>query len=100
MTWPLQRSRIRAKDPMSGFFLIRRHCLDQMRFQRSGFKLLLEILVRARIQSIEEIPFEFGCRSRGASKANLKVALDYVALLARLYAGKLRSQAESGGARV
>ncbi|WP_263352269.1 polyprenol monophosphomannose synthase [Acidicapsa acidisoli] len=95
VTWPLQRSRVRAKDPMSGFFMVRRRCLDQIRFQRSGFKLLLEILVRGRIQSIEEIPFEFGRRYRGASKANFKVAVDYAKLLARLYAGKYRFRSHS-----
>src|SRR5580698_3700251 len=90
VTWPLQKHRLRAKDPMSGFFMVRRHCLDQIRFQRSGFKLLLEILVRGRIESIQEIPFEFGRRYRGASKANFRVAYDYASLLARLYAGKYK----------
>ena len=90
-TWPLQKSRLRAKDPMSGFFLVRRQCLNQVRFQSTGFKLLLEILVRGRIESMQEVPFEFGRRHRGASKANLKVAVDYASLLARLYAGKFSS---------
>ena len=90
VTWPLQKHRLRAKDPMSGFFMVRRHCLDKVRFQRSGFKLLLEILVRGRIESIQEIPFEFGRRYRGASKANLRVAVEYARLLARLYAGKYK----------
>lgn len=87
-TWPLQRRRLRAKDPMSGFFMIRRSCVEQIDFQRAGFKLLLEILVRARIASVKEVPFVFGARFRGSSKANVKVALDYGRLLARLYAGK------------
>jgi dolichol-phosphate mannosyltransferase len=87
-TWPLQRRRMRAKDPMSGFFLVRRAAVDRIEFQRAGFKLLLEILVRARLASIEEVPFVFGSRYRGASKANFKVAWDYGKLLARLYAGK------------
>jgi dolichol-phosphate mannosyltransferase len=88
VTWPLQRSRLRAKDPMSGFFLVRRSCLDQVPFQQSGFKLLLEVLVRGHIRSVEEIPFAFGLRYRGASKANFKVAVDYARLLARLYAAR------------
>ena len=75
---------------MSGFFMVRRHCLDRIRFQRSGFKLLLEILVRGQIESIQEIPFEFGRRYRGSSKANLRVAVDYARLLARLYVGKYK----------
>jgi dolichol-phosphate mannosyltransferase len=85
-TWPIQRVGLRAKDPMTGYFMIRRHCLADIPFQKSGFKLLLEILVRARIASVEEVPFVFGCRFRGASKANFKVAYDYALLLARLYA--------------
>jgi dolichol-phosphate mannosyltransferase len=87
-TWPLQKPRLRAKDPMSGFFLVRRRCLDQILFQPTGFKLLLEILVRGRIQSLEEVPYSFGSRYRGASKADFKVGWDYALLLARLYAGK------------
>jgi hypothetical protein len=38
---------------------------------------------------VEEVPFVFGQRYRGASKANFKVAWDYALLLLRLYAGKL-----------
>ena len=97
-TWPLQRRRLRAKDPMSGFFLVRRSAVERIEFQRAGFKLLLEILVRARLASVEEVPFVFGSRFRGASKANFKVAWDYGKLLARLYVGKMglrRSQTAS-----
>jgi dolichol-phosphate mannosyltransferase len=89
VTWPLQRSNLRAKDPMSGYFMVRRRCLPEGAFQKSGFKLLLEILVRGRIQSVEEVPFAFGLRYRGASKANFKVAWDYGLLLSRLCAGKI-----------
>jgi dolichol-phosphate mannosyltransferase len=84
-TWPIQRVGLRARDPMSGFFLVRRDCLLGIPFQQSGFKLLLEILVRARISSVREMPFAFGRRFRGSSKANVKVALEYGRLLARLY---------------
>ncbi len=87
-TWPIQKTGIRAKDPMSGFFFVRRECLSNVQFQPSGFKLLLEILVRARIHSVKEIPLAFGSRSQGTSKANTKVAYDYAKLLARLYAGR------------
>jgi dolichol-phosphate mannosyltransferase len=73
---------------MSGFFLVRRSCLDQITFQRAGFKLLLEVLVRGRIRSVEEVPFAFGLRYRGASKANFKVAWEYALLLVRLYAAR------------
>ena len=85
-TWPLQKRRLRAQDPMSGFFLVRRRCLDQILFQPTGFKLLLEILVRGRIGSIAEVPYVFGSRYSGASKAGFKVGWDYARLLAKLYA--------------
>jgi len=73
---------------MSGFFMVRRTSVEGIDFQRTGFKLLLEVLVRARLESVKEVPFAFGLRYRGASKANFKVAWDYALLLARLYAGK------------
>jgi dolichol-phosphate mannosyltransferase len=88
-TWPIQRLGVRARDPMTGFFLVRRECIDGVRFQRSGFKLLLEVLVRGRIRSVAEVPFAFGLRYRGASKANFKVAWDYARLLLRLYAVRI-----------
>jgi dolichol-phosphate mannosyltransferase len=73
---------------MTGFFLVRRACIDGIDFQPSGFKLLLEILVRGRLCSIAEVPLAFGSRHSGSSKANFKVGWDYAKLLARLYAGK------------
>jgi len=85
-TWPIQRPGIRAHDPMTGFFLVRRECVDGIAFQPTGFKLLLEILVRGRLHSVKEVPLSFRLRSQGASKANFKVGWDYAKLLARLYA--------------
>jgi dolichol-phosphate mannosyltransferase len=81
---------------MSGFFLVRRRCLEEIAFQRSGFKLLLEVLVRGRIGSIEEVPFAFGSRYRGASKAGFKVGWDYARLLMRLYAYRCGFERRSG----
>jgi dolichol-phosphate mannosyltransferase len=82
---PVQRKQIRVKDPTSGFFLVRRECVDQIEFQRTGFKLLLDVLVRGRVRSIKEVPFEFKGRDLGASKATFKVACEYAGLLAKLY---------------
>ena len=91
MTLPVQRSGLRARDPMSGFFMVRRSCIERIGLQKTGFKILLEILARAEIHSVVEVPFTFGRRHAGASKANLRVALDYVALLVRLYRQKGRT---------
>jgi dolichol-phosphate mannosyltransferase len=92
MTAPIQRTGLRASDPMSGFFFVRRSCVDGIAFQQSGFKLLLEILVRGRVRSVEEIPFVFGRRYRGASKASFTVAFEFIRLLARLYRARFTSQ--------
>jgi dolichol-phosphate mannosyltransferase len=88
-TWPIQRPGVRAHDPMTGYFMLRRECIEGIQFQPSGFKLLLEILVRGHIRSVKEVPLAFGSRAQGASKANFKVGWDYAKLLARLYAERL-----------
>ena len=82
---PLQPVRLRVKDPLSGFFMVRRPSIHGVPFQTTGFKLLLEILVRGRVVSVEEIPFTFGRRRAGHSKMSARVAWDYLSLLVRLY---------------
>jgi dolichol-phosphate mannosyltransferase len=89
MTYPLQKDGLRVKDPMSGFLMVRRSCVERVLFQSSGFKLLLEILTRGRVCSVREIPFEFGKRRAGRSKAGFKVAWAYLQLLGRLYWARL-----------
>jgi len=81
---PLQRRELRIEDPMSGFFIVRREAIDGLSFETKGFKLLLEILVRARVGSAREIPFQFGVRLAGRSKAGAAVALRYLHLLGKL----------------
>lgn len=91
MTLPVQRTGLRARDPMSGFFMVRRSCIDGLQMQKSGFKILLEILARGEIRSVAEVPFTFGRRYAGASKASTRVAIDYLTLLVRLYRQKGRT---------
>ena len=81
---PLISKDLPVTDPMSGFFVIHRRCIEGLKFQTTGFKLLLEILVRGHIQKAREIPYRFGLRHAGRSKANAAVALHYFHLLARL----------------
>ena len=51
-------------DPMSGFFLVRRSCLDLSALHPQGFKLLLELLVHNPRASVTEVPYTFGVRQR------------------------------------
>lgn len=86
-TWataPLQRPGLRVKDPLSGYFVLRRECVGNVYLKPQGFKILLEILVRGNCTSAVEVPFQFGLRQAGESKANFKVALDYFFQLGRL----------------
>lgn len=102
MTLPVQRSGLRAHDPMSGFFMVRRECIDGIALQSSGFKILLEILARARLRSVVEVPFTFGRRAAGSSKASPRVAFQYLMLLLRLYRqrGRTPSRSEREQARL
>jgi dolichol-phosphate mannosyltransferase len=80
----ISRKNLRVTDPMSGFFVIHRRCIEGLTFQTTGFKLLLEILVRGHIRTVQEIPYRFGLRQAGRSKASAAVAFHYVHLLSRL----------------
>lgn len=80
----LQRKEVRIKDPLSGFFILRRECIDHVQLQPEGFKILLEILVKGNIRKAVEVPFHFGTRHSGKSKADVRVALQYFSLLGKL----------------
>jgi dolichol-phosphate mannosyltransferase len=85
VTLPLQRKKgVDVKDPLSGFFVVRRECVDGLDLQPYGFKILLEILVKARIRKATEVPFQFATRHAGKSKADVRVALQYFSLLGKL----------------
>jgi len=84
LTWPFQKPEIYVQDPMSGFFLVRRSCIRHIELETQGFKILLEILVRGNLDSVTEVPFSFGRREAGNSKAGLKEGLGYFFLLGRL----------------
>jgi putative flippase GtrA len=73
-----RRSLRGVSDPMSGFFLVRRSAVPFDRLRPRGFKILLEILVRARNLRVAEVPFRFGTRYAGESKASLKEAMHYL----------------------
>lgn len=77
-------------DPLTGFFLLRNGAVDWDVLRPDGFKILLEIVVRSPKMRITEIPFTFGARFDGESKANLHE----VVRLLRHYV-KLRYSADS-----
>ncbi|MBI3622614.1 glycosyltransferase family 2 protein [Candidatus Pacearchaeota archaeon] len=76
---------IKIKDPMSGFFAFKRSIINNIKFDAIGYKILLEILVKARGVKVKEIPYEFINRKEGSSKLDTAVTIDYIKSLWRLY---------------
>jgi hypothetical protein len=80
-----------VSDPMSGFFLVRKSCLDLSCLNPKGFKLLLELLIHNPQASVAEVSYTFGTRHSGISKAGFKEGLTYVNRLAKLRAQARRA---------
>jgi dolichol-phosphate mannosyltransferase len=57
-----------VRDPMSGFFLMRKDLASSLRTSVRGFKIGLELLVRTRPDSVAEIAYTFSNRASGNSK--------------------------------
>ncbi len=74
----------KIKDPSSGFFIFRKNLIDGINLKPTGFRTLLEILVRAKPKKVIEIPFIFGERKKGKTKANLKQVKMHLIHLKRL----------------
>lgn len=72
------------KDPMSGFFMLRRELIDEVVRDLSGigFKILLDIFISAkRPLRFKELPYTFGVRVAGSSKLDSMVATEYILML-------------------
>jgi dolichol-phosphate mannosyltransferase len=73
------------KDPMSGFFFLRREVLDGAELKPKGYKILLEILVKGNYKKAIEYPFIFRDRTAGDSKLSIKTNIQYLQQLSSLY---------------
>ncbi len=82
----------RLSDPMSGFFAVRLAALNLQALKPIGFKILLEISVRHPRLLVAEVPFEFGVRHDGESKASVAEGTRFIRHLARLRADVLKIQ--------
>jgi dolichol-phosphate mannosyltransferase len=76
-----------VSDPMSGFFVVRRSAIDEARLRPDGFKILLEILLSRPALAISEVPFRFGVRHAGDSKASLREGVRYLTRLTTIRLG-------------
>ncbi len=99
--WPLHRRIVskaaammtlgltKMSDPTSGFMAIRRTFLQGLDLNPVGWKIVLEIVVKARTDRLIEVPFTFNDRELGESKMSLKEQWNYIKHLCRLYKFKM-----------
>jgi dolichol-phosphate mannosyltransferase len=93
LAWPF----CDAKDPMSGFFAVRRDRIAQLQNSVSGFKIGLELLAAGGDSlRVVEVPIEFHDRRRGTSKLGLRVIWEYIHQLLKLAGGNV---SPAGGLR-
>lgn len=78
----LARVYTKVKDPMTGFFMINRGCIKNKEINPKGFKILLELIIKADYKRIKEIPITFVNRVKGKSKAGTKEIIYYLQNLA------------------
>lgn len=67
-----------VKDPLSGFYAVRKSLLSQVSPERQGFKSLLPIMQANPNARIVEVPYQFGPRISGTSKARISDAFHYL----------------------
>lgn len=71
-------------DSTSGYFAFKRSVIEQVDLNPIGWKILIEILVKGKYQTVHEIPYTFLAREAGNSKMNFLEQLNYLKHIARL----------------
>lgn len=75
-----------ARDPMSGFFALRKEDFDRVEeLNPVGYKIGLELIVKCGFTNVGEVPIHFSDRVHGESKLTLKEQLNYLKHVRRLY---------------
>ena len=76
----------RTSDPLSGFFCCRLAAIKGLELKPRGFKILLELLVCAPRLRVADVPFVFGPRHAGESKASTRQGIQFLGHLVSLFA--------------
>jgi glycosyltransferase involved in cell wall biosynthesis len=75
-----------TRDPMSGFFALRRETYERAgQLNPIGYKIALELMCKCRVRKVCEVPIHFGVREAGESKLSVKQQVRYLDHLSRLY---------------
>jgi dolichol-phosphate mannosyltransferase len=75
-----------VRDPMSGYFLIKRTVIESVDLKPKGYKILLEVLARGKYQTVTEVPYIFDERKEGGSKLGPRQYLEFLAHINKLAA--------------
>ena len=88
--WPLKRRVISRgatilgrllfpgiKDPVSGFFAVRKSVVEHAPLKPKGYKILLEVLGKGDWRAVEEVPYTFNDRGKGSSKLKSGTMVEY-----------------------
>jgi dolichol-phosphate mannosyltransferase len=73
---------VKVKDPLSGFFVLRKRVIQGVNLNPLGYKILLEILVKGKYAKVVEIPYTFRNRVKGSTKLSY---LEQIIYLKHLY---------------
>jgi dolichol-phosphate mannosyltransferase len=88
------------EDPMSGLFALRRSLVEGVRLRPAGYKVLLEVAVRARPGSVSNVGFNFASRHAGTSKASLREGLVFLGHLGALVVADRERSVSAGRPRL
>lgn len=81
----------KVKDLSSGFFGFRTDALGPLTDVRaSGFKIMLELLIKNKWINVKEVPYTFDVRTRGESKLSRVQVIAYIKQLVDLYLYRFR----------
>ncbi|UCE37386.1 MAG: glycosyltransferase family 2 protein [Thermoplasmata archaeon] len=75
----------KVKDPMSGFFMLKREVIEGVELKPKGYKIGLEIIVKGNYEHLVEEPYVFKNRAYGESKLGAKVVKNYLSHALSLY---------------
>lgn len=84
----LARWLTKIKDPMSGYFALKRSVIDGVELNPVGYKIGLEILVKGKYTKAVEVPIHFANRKAGTSKLGGTEVLKYLDHVTMLYEHK------------
>ena len=74
----------RLSDPMSGYFMLRRSAIADVKLDPLGYKILIEVVARGKAHWIGEVGYVFRERTEGESKVTWRLYVSYLGHLLKL----------------